>query len=385
MKKVKITFLLALLIALHSCKKAEKFEIEKPTEKMVNTFVGSGAPGYVDGTGYNTSFNQPLNISTDAVGNIYVADQRNHCIRKISPSGLVTTLAGNGTPGYTDGTGTAARFNNPGGVTVDATGNLYVADSGNNCIRKITQNGVVTTFAGTGESNSGFMDGIGTNARFNNPIATCMDGSGNLIVADLYNNRLRKITTGGVVTTLLGNGSDNFQDGPISTATTPYPTSVVYDPTSGNIYISQNSFISKISPQGIVSILCGSSNLYTGSGYIDGPGLGAKFFSINSIILDKKGNLYASDSDNHIIRKIAPDGYVSTYAGIQYNNTTKFKDGPSDQAYFARPFGLAISKDGDILVSEREGNRIRKITETPIPDSPDEFARKNWNKPTGWK
>jgi sugar lactone lactonase YvrE len=240
MKKVKITFLFVLLAALSSCKKAEKIEIEKATVKMVGTFVGSGAPGYVDGTEYNTSFNQPLNLSTDIAGNIYVADQRNHCIRKITPSGIVTTVAGNGISGYADGISIAAQFNNPCGVTVDATGNLYVADSGNNCIRKISPTGVVTTLAGAGGSNSGFMDGTGTNARFNNPIATCIDGSGNLIVADLYNNRLRKITTSGVVTTLLGNGSDNFQDGPISAATTPYPTSVVYDPTSGNIYISQN-------------------------------------------------------------------------------------------------------------------------------------------------
>lgn len=381
MKKVKISFLFALLATLLSCKKAEK--IEKPTERIVSTLAGSGAQGFINGTGYNTSFYQPVKLAIDAAENIYVADQRNNSIRKVTPSGVVTTVAGNGASGYADGIGTAAQFNNPYGMVVDATGNIYVADAGNNCIRKISPTGMVTTFAGT--TDSGFMDGTGTNARFNYPFDLCIDGSGNIIVADLLNNRLRKITPTGVVTTFAGNGSADFLDGPISQATIASPTSLAYDASSGNIYVSQNNFIRKITSQGTVSLMAGRTDPLFGNGYVDGPGLGAKLNQIVSVTVDKKGNLYATDSENHLIRKITPDGYVSTYAGTFYDATdAKFKDGPANQAYFARPYGIVANKEGDIFVAERDGNRIRKITETRISDSPEELARKNWNKPAGW-
>lgn len=382
MKKVKITFLFALLAVLLSCKKAEK--IEKPTERIVSTLAGSGAQGFLNGTGYNTTFYQPVKLAIDAAENIYVADQRNNSIRKVTPSGVVTTIAGNGASGYADGIGTAARFRDPFGMVVDATGNIYVADAGNNCIRKISPTGMVTTLAGT--TDSGFMDGTGTNARFNYPFDLCIDGSGNLIVADINNNRLRKITPTGVVTTIAGNGSVDFLDGPISQATMLNPSSIAYDASSGNIYVSQNNFIRKITPQGTVSLMAGRTDPLFGSGYVDGPGLGAKLNQIVSLTIDKQGNLYATDSENHLIRKITPEGYVSTYAGIYYNaSDAKFKDGPANQAYFARPYGIVINKEGDIYVSERDGNKIRKITEIRTPDSPEELARKNWNKPTGWK
>lgn len=385
MKKVKITFLFALLAAFHSCKKAEKIEVEKPTVVTVSTLAGSGAQGYLDGTGFKTSFFQPINLAMDAAENIYVADERNNCIRKITPSGVVTTVAGNGIAGFADGIGTAAQFNNPQATIVDVTGNIYVADAGNNCIRKISSSGVVSTFAGLAGSGD-FADGTGANARFNYPFDLCIDGSGNLIVADINNNRLRKITPAGVVTTFVGNGSSGFQDGPISQATMASPTGLVYDASSGNIYVAQNTYIRKITPQGEVSLIAGKTNMLLDNGYIDGPGLAAKFNQVGNLAIDKKGNLYAADSENHLIRKITTDGYVSTYAGTFYDATdAKYKDGPANQAYFARPRGIVANKEGDIFVSERDGNKIRKITETTMPDAPDEITRKNWNNPVGWK
>jgi sugar lactone lactonase YvrE len=385
MKKVKIALLGLLLVGLISCKKAEKVEIEKPTTRIVSTVAGAGTADFVDGTGVNTLFNSPEKIISDASGNIYVADRSNNRIRKITPQGVVTTFAGNGNSGNADGQGTAAKFNQPFGITIDKEGNLYVTDAGNNSIRKITASGMVSTLAGG--TGGGFADGTGSDARFNYPFAITIDASNNLLVCDLINNRIRKVTPSGVVTTFVGNGQSYFLDGPLSVATMYNPTSIAIDPTSGNIYVGQDCFIRKITPQGITSVLTGSTAQQGGNSYKDGPALVAGFYYIFDLAVDKKGNVYAADCDNHVIRKITPDGMVSTYAGIRYLNNTpsKYQDGLASDAYFARPSGITFDKDGNLLVSEQDNNRIRKITEVPFPDSPEEFNRKNWNKPTGWK
>lgn len=387
MRKVKMALFGALLVtAAGSCKKAEKIETEVSTKRMVSTLAGTGAPRFGDGTGLQASFRNPQKMAIDATGNIYLADQGNHRIRKITQEGVVTTVAGSGEQGYADGNGTSAQFNRPTGIAIDGSGNLYIADSGNHCIRKISSSGMVSTLAGMAGS-ADFIDATGTEARFNYPIGLTIDGAGNILVADLNNYRIRKVTPSGVVTTFVGNGQAEFIEGPIATATMFNPTSVIYDPSSGNIYVTQSSFISKITPQGIISLVAGSTDLNYGNGYQEGPGPGAKFFNLYQMAIDNKGNLYTVDSENNLIRKIAPDGLVSTYSGIQYiiSGSTKFKDGAANESYFARPQGLVFDKTGNLYVSENDGNRIRKISEVPIPDTPEEFARKNWNKPIGWK
>jgi hypothetical protein len=386
MKKVRMTlFGVLLLTAALSCKKAEKVEIEKPTNRIVSTFAGSGIEKLADGIGQQAAFKNPQKIAVDASGNMYVADQGNHCIRKITPEGLVTTFAGNGERGYADGNGASAQFNAPTGIAVDGNGNLYVADSGNHCIRKISSSGVVSTLAGMGGS-GGFADGTGTAARFNYPYDVALDKSGNIFVADLNNNRIRKVTPSGVVTNFVGNGQGYFQDGTLATATMYNPASLVFD-LAGNLYVGQSWFIRKITPDGTVSLFAGNTDAILGMGHIDGSGLGARFNYVYAMAIDKKGNIYAADSDNHVIRKITPDGMVSTYAGIRYLNNTpqKYKDGIASDSYFAYPQGIAIDRQGNIIVAENANNRIRKITEVPIPDSPEEITRKNWNNPVGWK
>ena len=157
---------------------------------VVSTLAGSGASGYADGTGTSAKFDYPIGVAVDGAGNVYVADEYNHRIRKITASGVVSTLAGSAS-GYTDGTGTSAKFAYPTGVAVDGAGNVYVADGSNHRIRKITASGVVSTLAG---SASGYTDGTGTSAKFKNPYGVAVDGAGNVYVGDYNNHSIRKIT-----------------------------------------------------------------------------------------------------------------------------------------------------------------------------------------------
>ena len=234
---------------------------------MVSTLAGSSA-GNNNGTGTAAKFNNPSGVAVDSSGNIYVADTFNHRIRKISPVGVVTTLAGSSS-GDDDGTGTAAKFNYSRDVAVDSSGNIYVADTSNHRIRKISPASVVTTFAG---SSSGDDDGTGAAAQFNNPIGVAVDSSGNVYVADTSNHRIRKISPTRVVTTFAGSSSGD-DDGTGAAAKFNSPRGVAVD-TSGNVYVGDtfNNRIRKISPVGVVTTLAGSS-----SGDDDGTGTAAKF------------------------------------------------------------------------------------------------------------
>lgn len=213
---------------------------------VVTTLAGSATAGSVDGTGAAAGFNFPYSVAVDGSGNVYVADYNNHLIRKITSAGVVTTLAGSTTSGFVDGTGTAARFKNPAGVAVDAFDNVYVADRLNHSIRKITPLGEVTTIAGNGTS--GFADGTGTAARFYSPHGVSLDTSGNVYVADYTNNRIRHISPAGVVSTI-GGEVQNYVDGIGGEARFYYPTGLAAD-VSGNVYVADyyNDRIRKITP-----------------------------------------------------------------------------------------------------------------------------------------
>lgn len=216
---------------------------------MMTLLAGSGQSDYVDGTGTAASFTGPYGAALDAAGNLYVADGDGNMIRKISPSGVVTTLAGSLSEGSADGTGKAASFFTPLGVAVNAQGIVYVADQGNNCIRQISPAGVVTTLAGNSHTHGGYGDGIGTNATFNMPSGIAVDKQGNIYVADSGNNRIRKIDPYGEVTTLAGTGQKGSANGPASAASFNNPVGIAVD-SAGNVYVADtdNYLIRKISP-----------------------------------------------------------------------------------------------------------------------------------------
>jgi len=277
---------------------------------VVSTLAGSfgysvGA-GNSNGTGTDASFNYPTGVAVDSSGNVYVADSRNNLIRKISPTGVVSTLAGSVSLGNTNGTGTTATLFNPTGVAVDSSGNIYVADSNNNEIRKITPAGSVSTLAG---GNPGNTNGTGTAATFNNPTGVAVDTNGNIYVADRANNQIRKITPTGLVSTLAGSGSFGNANGSGTSASFAYPVGVAVD-TRGNVYVADtgNYEIRKITPAGMVSTLAGGN-----MGIINGNSTAASFGNIQGVAVDSSGNVYVAESFD--IRLITPAGQVSTFSG----------------------------------------------------------------------
>jgi hypothetical protein len=335
------------------------------TNAEVTTLAGSpNNRGFADGTGTAASFNSPTGVAVDASGNVYVADNSNNRIRKITAAGVVTTLAGSGTAGFADGTGTAASFNSPTGVAVDASGNVYVGDALNHRIRKITAAGVVSTLAGS--SSYGFADGTGTAASFNNPTGIAVDASGNVYVADHINQRIRKITAAGVVSTLAGSGSAAFADGTGTAASFKYPRGVAVD-ASGNVYVADyyNNRIRKITAWGVVTTLAGSSS--GTAGFADGTGTAASFNYPSDVAVDASGNVYVSDAFNHRIRKITAAGVVTTLAG---SGTTGSTNGIATTASFANPSGVAVDASGNVYVGDQGSHGIRKISQTGYSINP---------------
>jgi sugar lactone lactonase YvrE len=318
----------------------------------VSTLAGSGAEDFADGTGVAAKFRQPHGIALDGSGNLYVADTDNHRIRKIViATGVVTTLAGSGTGGYADGTGTAAQFNYPNGIAVHSSGNVYVADSANNRIRKITPAGEVSTFAGSGTS--GYADGTGTAAKFNSPSGVAVDSSGNVYVVESY--RIRKITPEGVVSTFAGRSSSGSADGTGTAATFNSASGIAVD-SSGNVYVAdtQNHRIRKITSAGVVTTLAGSAQ-----GSADGTGTAAQFKRPSGVAVDSSGNVFVADTENHRIRKITAAGVVTTLAG----SASGYADGTGAAAKFYSPYyGVAVDSNGTVYVADSTNHRIRKIT-----------------------
>ena len=328
----------------------------------VTTLAGTaGVKGNLDGIGTAAQFNTPQGLSVDSSGNVYVADTYNNTIRMITPAGVVTTLAGspNGI-GYLDGTGGAARFNLPRRPALDSAGNLYVADTGNNVIRKITPAGVVTTLAGTWYAGSkGDSDGKGMAARFNEPQGVAVDGSGNLYVADTFNGSVRKITPDGTVATLAGSPAGNGSSDGQGSAALFFGLLGVAADSAGNVYVADayNATIRRITPDGTVTTLAGMAQA---RGSTDGTGSSAYFFKPSSVAYDGSGNVYVADTANNTIRKVTLDGVVTTLAGTA--GTSGYIDATGSDARFSSPAGVAADSSGNVYVADTGNNTIRKVT-----------------------
>jgi sugar lactone lactonase YvrE len=337
MKKLFIPAL-AFASLFFGCSKSKPADNNPAPTAAVTTYIGNGTPGLVNASGTGAELNQPVDVTVDLAGNVYISEQGNNDIRKVAPGGSVSTLAGKGTAGYKDGPGVDAQFNVPEGIVVDNAGNIYVADSQNNVIRQITPAGVVSTYAGNGTS--GHVDGPGATAEFSRPTGLAIDKARNIYVTDFGNNVIRKISATGLVTTFAGNGSAGLTDGAGTVAEFHNPGGITID-GSNNLFVTEtvNSDVREITPSGQVSTFA------TG---LNGP---------VRITIDGSSNLYVT-STNHIIQKVSSGGTVSTYAG---NGTPGYIDSTPLQSQFNTPIGVFSNPQGVLIVSDYGNNRIRVV------------------------
>lgn len=334
-----------------------------------STLAGNSGYGFADGPGSNALFWAPCGVATDSSGNVYVADAQNNLIRLVTPDGVVTTFAG--TPdvtGTNDGAGSAAQFHFPQGIALDSSNNVYVADTANNTIRKITPGGVVTTFAGT-PGTTGSTDSAQGSPLFQGPAAVAVDGSNNIYVADTGNHTIRFITPAGIVSTLAGTaGKHGSADGVGSAASFYMPFGLTVD-NSGNVYVADtfNDLIRMIAPGGTVTTLAGQQGM---GNYQDGTGTNALFHWPYGIAWNGADELYVGDSQHNAIRQInLSTRAVTFFAGSGYHIFSTFYccnpgaiDGANTNASFYSPQGLAVSPSGAVFVADTGNDLIRQIT-----------------------
>ena len=332
---------------------------------IITTVAGSGTAGYSGDGGLATraALDSPTSVAVDAGGNIFIADAFNVRIRKVTPGGIISTVAG-GQYGYSGdgGPATGAAVSLLTGVAVDANDNLFIADSDNNRIRKVTSTGIISTFVGNGLFRFAGDGGPATSAALYYPRGVAMDLSGNLYIADSYNGRIRKVTPSGIISTVAGNGTgDNSGDGgPATQAGLLYPSAVAVD-ASGNLFIADTDHnrVRKVTPAGIISTVAGNGFIgYTGDG---GPAISAGLYGPIGLATDGSGNLFIADNQNNVIRKVTPDGIISTVAG---NGSQGYSGdgGPALKAELNLPTGVAVDASGNLFIADTGNDRIRKVT-----------------------
>ena len=332
----------------------------------VSTYTGnpnvSNPTNTVDSIGINSSIKHPYALTKDSLGNLYVVEPYENIIRKINLDGTITTIAGSGSIGYIDSTGTNASFNFPSGITIDASGNLFIADTNNDKIRKITPNGTVTTYAGSGITGS--HDGPASTAMFYRPSSLVFDTTGNLYVTDAGNNTIRKITPDGNVSTFAGSGNKGFANGQDTAASFNNPNGIAID-AQGNLYIgdANNHAIRKITQTGLVSTFAGNGNL----AWVDGIGTNASLGWAAGMVFDAIGDMYFVDADYGRLRKITPTGVVTTLVGNDNHNST---DGPVPTASFGYPTSLVLDASHNMYITDYASQLIRKVTFSGYTISP---------------
>ncbi len=319
---------------------------------QVTTLAGNKTAGTTDGQGAAAGFNAPAGITQGSDGNLYVADYVNNLIRKVTLSGLVSTFAGNGQQSAVDGVGKAAGISIPQDIRADDAGNLYVTDGFNN-IRKIDVAAKVITIAGN--SVGGFNNGTGTQASFNSPAGVAVAADGTIYVADHGNNLIRQIDANAVVTTFAGTGTAGNTDGARLSATFNGPAGITIDAAGNLIITTDGNTVRKIDIAGMVTTVAGTGT----AGNNNGAGTTATFNNPFGVVIDGAGNIFVADRANNLIRKISPLYNVTTLAG---SGTAAFADGTGAAASFNLPVGLTLATDGYLYVTDWYNNMIRKVS-----------------------
>jgi hypothetical protein len=330
---------------------------------IITTAAGNGAGTYSgDGIAATKAAVSPSGVAVDAFGDLFVADTGNNRVREVGTNGIITTLAGNGTNGYSGdgGAATNASLWEPSGAVVDSSGNIFIADMSNNRIRKVGTNGIITTTAGNGTNGYSGDGGPATNASLANPIGVVFDAFGNLFIGDYQNNRVRKVDTNGMITTVAGNGTNGYSgDGGVATnASLSNPAGLALD-SSGNLYIadSGNHRVREVGTNGMISTVAGSG----AAGYFGDGGKATNAFleAPTGVALDLSGNLIITDTTEHV-RAVGTNGIITTLAGNAVSGFSGDGGAPTN-AELSEVYGVAADGVGNLFLADRGNNRIRQI------------------------
>ena len=338
-----------------------------PLPGTIATVAGGGVVGD-GGSATIASLYSPSGVAVDSAGNLFIADYQNARVRRVDTSGVITTVAGNGTQGFSGdgGQATSAAISTPQGVTIDAAGNIFIADRGNRRIRMVNTSGVITTVAGNGSLGFTGDGGQATSASIGDPEGIAVDSAGNLFIADSYNMHIRVVDTGGVITTVAGDGSAGFagDGGQATSASLDSPAGVAVD-SAGNLFIvdKDNRRIRMVDTSGVITTVAGN-----GSGWFSGDGGQATSAAIGTpqgVTLDAAGNLFIADQNWHRIRMVNTSGVITTVAG---NGSGGFSGdgGPATSASLNNPFGVAVDSTGNVFIAEKGNHRIRKVNTSGV-------------------
>ncbi|MFF8805596.1 NHL domain-containing protein [Streptomyces omiyaensis] len=349
---------------------------------QITTVAGTGEAGAAgdDGPAVAARLDRPYGLARDHTGALYLSDYNNHRIRKVTTDGRIRTVAGTGTAGFggDQGPATSAQLNGPREVAVDRAGNLYIADSENHRIRKITPTGRISTVAGTGTAGFSGDDGPAVAAELNCPYGLAVDSTGTLYIADTDNHRVRQVTPDGQIRTLAGTGTPGFSgDGrPAATAQLSSPYGITVD-GAGDLYITdaENHRVRRVAVDGTISTVAGTgADGFSGDG---GPAASAQLDFPLSVAADTTGTLYISDHNNHRIRRVAVDGTISTVAGTGADGFSG-DGGPAASAQLNYPFGLAVDCVGALYIADYVNNRLRKVTTSARAGLPESGTVVSW-------
>ena len=338
--------------------------VRKVDSGVITTVAGTRTRGYSGDGGQATAaqFEFPDRVVVDSSGNLYISDSSDARIRKVDSAGVITTVAGTGTGGYSGdgGQATAAQINNPEGMAVDSSGNLYIADTTNNRIRKVDTSGVITTVAGNGSYGYSGDGGQATAARLRRPEGVAVDSSGNLYIADSRSHRIRMVDTSGVITTVAGIGTNGISGdgGAATSASVGWPSDIKVD-GSGNLYIAQanSARIRKVDTSGVISTVAAGDNNFGGDG---GRAIFALLNEPYEVAVDSSGNLYIADTANSRVRKVDPEGVISTVAGTGTRGYSG-DGGPATTAELNSPQDVVVDSAGNLYIADGTGQQVRKV------------------------